>query len=143
MTCLGLKVFPISNLPTWIANTWERRLHPSLMDSICHTQIIRFGVQGLETLWCSKHDHKDSIGSSGVGRVFWAEMARLRIPSARLVFDLPQHDALAGKDAVWPWISLALPPPTPGREEHLPPLQNTQPSKGTLDTVLSPPKMGE
>ncbi|GFX70248.1 hypothetical protein TNCV_4616851 [Trichonephila clavipes] len=42
-------------------------------------------------------------------------MARLRIPSARLVFDLPQHDALGGKDAVWPCISLALPPPTPGR----------------------------
>ncbi|GFX59324.1 hypothetical protein TNCV_4632821 [Trichonephila clavipes] len=41
-------------------------------------------------------------------------MARLRLPSARLVFDLPQHDALAGKDAVWSCISLALPPPTPG-----------------------------
>ncbi|GFU33735.1 hypothetical protein TNCV_2048021 [Trichonephila clavipes] len=50
------------------------------------------------------------------------------------------HDALGGKDAVWPCISLALPPPTPGREQLLPPLQNTQPSKGTLDTVLSPPK---
>ncbi|GFT68212.1 hypothetical protein TNCV_373401 [Trichonephila clavipes] len=107
------------------------------MDSICHTQIVRFGVQGLETLWCSKPDHLNSIGSSGVGRVFWAEMARLRIPIARLVFDLPQHDALGGKDAMWPCISLALPPPTPGREQLLSPLQNTQPSKGTLDTVLS------
>ncbi|GFT63134.1 hypothetical protein TNCV_1801921 [Trichonephila clavipes] len=109
------------------------------MDSICHTQIVRFGVQGLETLWCSKIDHLESIGSSSVGRVFWAEMARLRIPSTRLVFDFPQHDAHAGKDAVWPCISLALPPPTPGCEQHLPPLQNTQLSKGTLDIVLSPP----
>ncbi|GFY00040.1 hypothetical protein TNCV_1341381 [Trichonephila clavipes] len=67
-------------------------------------------------------------------------MARLRIPSGRLVFDLIQHDALAGKDAVWPCISLALPPPTPGREQHLPPVQNTEPSKGTLDTVLIPQK---
>ncbi|GFT30656.1 hypothetical protein TNCV_77331 [Trichonephila clavipes] len=48
-------------------------------------------------LWCSKSDHLDSFGSSSVGRVFWAEMARLRLPSARLVLNLPQHDALAGK----------------------------------------------
>ncbi|GFS87850.1 hypothetical protein TNCV_1816181 [Trichonephila clavipes] len=68
-------------------------------------------------------------------------MARLRLPSARLVFDLPQHDALARKDAVGPYISLALPPPTLGCEQHLPPLQNAGPSKGTLDTVLSPRKM--
>ncbi|GFT90177.1 hypothetical protein TNCV_1347781 [Trichonephila clavipes] len=34
----------------------------------------------------------------------------------------------------------ALPLPTPGSEQHLPPLQNTQLSKGTLDTVLSPKK---
>ncbi|GFX62305.1 hypothetical protein TNCV_1382291 [Trichonephila clavipes] len=102
-----------------------------------------FGVQGLETLWCSKLDHLDSIGASSVGRVFWAEMARLRLPSARLVFDLPQHDALAGKDAMRPCISLALPPPTLGCEQHVPPLQNTRPSKDPLDTVLSPRKMGE
>ncbi|GFX88603.1 hypothetical protein TNCV_2660141 [Trichonephila clavipes] len=113
------------------------------MDSICHNQTVRFGVHGLETLWCSKHDHQDSFGSSSVGWVFWSEMARLRLPSARLVFDLPQHDALAGKDAVWPRISLALPPPTPEYEQLLPPLQNIQSSKGTLDTVLSPRKMGE
>ncbi|GFS80742.1 hypothetical protein TNCV_86611 [Trichonephila clavipes] len=113
------------------------------MDSICHTQTVRFGVPGLETLCCSKPDHLDSMGSSGVGWVFWAEMAQLRLPSARLVFDLPQHDALAGKDAVWPCISLALPPPTPGCEQLLPPLQNTQHSKGTLNTVLSPRKMGK
>ncbi|GFX33239.1 hypothetical protein TNCV_2354081 [Trichonephila clavipes] len=74
------------------------------MDSICHIQTVRFGVQGLETLWCSKSDHLDSFGSSSVGWVFWAEMARLRLPSARLVFDLPQHDALAEKDAVWSCI---------------------------------------
>ncbi|GFW36322.1 hypothetical protein TNCV_3712431 [Trichonephila clavipes] len=113
------------------------------MDSICHTQSVRFGVHGLETLWFPKPNHLDSFGSSSVGWVFWAEMARLRLPSARLVFDLPQYDALAGKDAVWPCISLALPPPTPGCEHLLPHLQNTQPSKGTLDTVLSPRKMGE
>ncbi|GFS54576.1 hypothetical protein TNCV_2748981 [Trichonephila clavipes] len=41
-------------------------------------------------------------------------MAQLRLPSARLVFDLPPHDALVGKDAVCPCNSLALPPPTPG-----------------------------
>ncbi|GFW96934.1 hypothetical protein TNCV_4183851 [Trichonephila clavipes] len=41
-------------------------------------------------------------------------MARLRLPSARLVFDLPQHDALARNDAMRPCISLALPPPTLG-----------------------------
>ncbi|GFS68919.1 hypothetical protein TNCV_4569661 [Trichonephila clavipes] len=78
----------------------------------------------LETLWCSKLDHLDSIRSSGAGRVFWAEMARLRIPRTRLLFDLPQDGALAGKDAVWPCISLALPPPTPGlpNEKPLPPL---------------------
>ncbi|GFU71725.1 hypothetical protein TNCV_2911431 [Trichonephila clavipes] len=70
-------------------------------------------------------------------------MARLRLPSARLVFDLPQHDALAGKDVMWPCISLALPPRTLGYEQHLPPLQNTRPSKGTLDTVLSPRKKWE
>ncbi|GFS91274.1 hypothetical protein TNCV_1306901 [Trichonephila clavipes] len=113
------------------------------MDSICHPQTVLFGVQGLETLWCSKLDHLDSFGSSSVGRVFWAEMAQLRLPSARLVFDLPQHDALAGKDAMRPCVSLALPLPTLGREQHLPPMQNTRPSKGTLDTVLSPRKMGE
>ncbi|GFV75647.1 hypothetical protein TNCV_2240961 [Trichonephila clavipes] len=94
-------------------------------------------------LWRSKPDHLDSFGSSSVGWVFWAEMARLRLPNARLVFDLPQNDALAGKDAMWPCISLALPPPTPGCEQLLFPLQNTQPSKGTLDTVLRPRKMGE
>ncbi|GFS59715.1 hypothetical protein TNCV_4476691 [Trichonephila clavipes] len=33
----------------------------------------------LETLWCSKLDHLDSIGASSVGRVFWADMARLRL----------------------------------------------------------------
>ncbi|GFT68706.1 hypothetical protein TNCV_684041 [Trichonephila clavipes] len=86
---------------------------------------------------CNGHDE------IGVGRVFWAEMARLRLPSARLVFDLPQHDALAGKDAMRPCISLALPPPTLGCEQHVPPLQNTRPSKSILDTVLSPRKMGE
>ncbi|GFW30198.1 hypothetical protein TNCV_3067501 [Trichonephila clavipes] len=115
----------------------------SPMDSVCHSQVVFFGVQGLETIWCSKSDHLDSIGSSSVGRVFWAEMARLRLPSARLVFDLPQHDALAGKDAMRPYISLALSPPTLGCEPHVPPLQNTQPSADPLDTALSPRKMGE
>ncbi|GFX39358.1 hypothetical protein TNCV_3860811 [Trichonephila clavipes] len=47
----------------------ERRLCPNPMDSICHPQTVRFGVQGLETLWCSKLDHLDSIGASSVGRV--------------------------------------------------------------------------
>ncbi|GFW36779.1 hypothetical protein TNCV_4348201 [Trichonephila clavipes] len=103
----------------------------------------RFVTQGLETLWCSKLDHLDSIGASSVGWVFWAEMARLRLPSARLVFDLPQHDALARKDSMRSCISLALPPPTLGREQHVPPLQNTRPSKNLLDTALSPRKMGE
>ncbi|GFV62642.1 hypothetical protein TNCV_2528671 [Trichonephila clavipes] len=133
MTCLGLKVFPFSNLPTWTVNSWSKRLPKGKAPlskpyglSMPSPNCI-FGVQGLETLWCSKLDHLDSFGSSSVGRVFWAEMARLRLPSARLVFDLPQHDALAGKDAMRPCISLALPPPTPGREPHLPPLQNTQP----------------
>ncbi|GFT84441.1 hypothetical protein TNCV_3861991 [Trichonephila clavipes] len=70
-------------------------------------------------------------------------MARLCLPSARLVFDLPQHDALAGKDAMRPCISLALPPVTPGCESHVPPLKNTQPPAAPLDTVLSPRKMGE
>ncbi|GFX41507.1 hypothetical protein TNCV_3490451 [Trichonephila clavipes] len=102
-----------------------------------------FWCTRLETLWCSKLDHLDSIGASSVGRVFWAEMARLCLPSARLVFDLPQHDALAGKDATRPCISLALPPPTLGCEQHVPPLQNTRPSKSLLDTGLSPRKMGE
>ncbi|GFV49957.1 hypothetical protein TNCV_1392381 [Trichonephila clavipes] len=149
MTCLVLKIFPISNLLTWTVNLWSKRLPkrkrlcPSPMDSVCHPQTVFFGVQGLETLWCSKLDHLDSIGASSVGRVFWAEMARLRLPSARLVFDLPQHDALARNDAMRPCISLALPPPTLGCEQHVPPLQNTRPSKGILDTVLSPRKMGE
>ncbi|GFS96584.1 hypothetical protein TNCV_3943761 [Trichonephila clavipes] len=70
-------------------------------------------------------------------------MAQLRLPSARLVFDLPQHDALAGKDAMRPCISLALSPPTLECEPHLPPMQNTQPPAGSLDTALSPRKMGE
>ncbi|GFV02055.1 hypothetical protein TNCV_2547661 [Trichonephila clavipes] len=149
MTCLGLKVFPFSNLPTWTVNSWSKRLPKGKAPlskpyglSMPSPNCI-FGVQGLETLWCSKLDHLDSFGSSSVGRVFWAEMARLCLPSARLVFDLPQHDALAGKDAVRPCISLALPPPTPGREQNLPALQNTRSFKGTLDTALSPRKMGE
>ncbi|GFX36896.1 hypothetical protein TNCV_4000561 [Trichonephila clavipes] len=149
MTCLGLKVFPFSNVPTWTVNSWSKR-PPKGKAPLSKpyglnmpSQIVRFGVQGLETLWCSKPDHLDSFGSSSVGRLFWTEMARLRLPSARLVFDLPQHGAMAGKDAVWSYISLALPPPTPGCEQHLPPLQNTQPTDGTLDTVLSPRKMGE
>ncbi|GFT90139.1 hypothetical protein TNCV_109021 [Trichonephila clavipes] len=122
MTCLGLKVFPISNLLTWTVNLWskrERRICPSPMDSVCHPQTVLFGVQGLETLWCSKLDHLDSFGSSSVGRVFWAEMAHLRPPSTRLVFDLPQHDALARKDAMRPCIPLALLPPTLGCEQHV------------------------
>ncbi|GFV82095.1 uncharacterized protein TNCV_2789931 [Trichonephila clavipes] len=97
------------------------------MDSVCHSQVVFLRVQGLETPWCAKSDHLDSIGASSVRRVFWAEMARLRLPSARLVFDLPQHDALAGKDAMRPYLSLALSPPTPGCESHVPPLQSTQP----------------
>ncbi|GFX02763.1 hypothetical protein TNCV_4437451, partial [Trichonephila clavipes] len=56
---------------------------------------------------------------------------RVRFASARCT---------GGKDAVWSCISLALPPPTPGCEQHLPPLQNTQPTDATLDTVLSPQK---
>ncbi|GFT36468.1 hypothetical protein TNCV_2990981 [Trichonephila clavipes] len=71
-------------------------------------------------------------------------MVRLCLPSARHVFYLPQPDALAGKDAMWPFISLALPPATPGYDwSHVPPLQNTQPPAALLDTVLSPRKMGE
>ncbi|GFW49107.1 hypothetical protein TNCV_467351 [Trichonephila clavipes] len=134
MTCLGLKVFPISNLPTWISNTWSKRPPKEKVPSselyglnMPYPNCTVWCVQGLETLWCSKIDHLDSFGSSSVGRVFWAEMARLRIPSARLVFDFPQQDAQAGKDAVRPCISLALPPPTPRCEQHLPPLQNTKP----------------
>ncbi|GFW67215.1 hypothetical protein TNCV_4032271 [Trichonephila clavipes] len=113
------------------------------MDSVCHPEVVFFGVQGLETLWCSKLDHLDSIGASSVGRVFWAEMARLRLPSTRLVFDLPQHKALARNDAMRTCISLALSPPTPGCEPHVPTLQNTQPSADPLDTALSSRKMGE
>ncbi|GFV38513.1 hypothetical protein TNCV_3491021 [Trichonephila clavipes] len=149
MTCLGLKVFRISNLLTWTVNLWSKRLPKGKAPlfkpyglSMPSPSCI-FGVQGLETLWCSKLDHLDSIGASSVGRVFWAEMARLRLPSARLVFDLPQHDALARKDAMRPYLSLALSPPTPGCEPHVPPLQNTQPSADPLDTALSPRKMGE
>ncbi|GFT36477.1 hypothetical protein TNCV_737601 [Trichonephila clavipes] len=71
-------------------------------------------------------------------------MVRLCLPSARHVFYLPQPDALAGKDAMRPFISLALPPATPGYDwSHVPPLQNTQPPAALLDTVLSPRKMGE
>ncbi|GFU16981.1 hypothetical protein TNCV_721761 [Trichonephila clavipes] len=95
----------------------------------------RYGAQKL--------DHLDSIGASSVGRVFWAHMARLCLPSARFVFNLPQHDALAENDAMRPYLSLALPPPTLGGEQHVPPLQNTRPSKSLLDTALSPRKMGE
>ncbi|GFV61640.1 hypothetical protein TNCV_187981 [Trichonephila clavipes] len=104
---------------------------------------LYFWCTRLETLWCAKLDHLDSIGASSVGRVFWAHMARLCLPSARRVFNLPQHDALAGNDAMRPCLSLALPPPTLGCEQHVPPLQNTRPSKSLLDTALSPRKMGE
>ncbi|GFT57449.1 hypothetical protein TNCV_4515461 [Trichonephila clavipes] len=115
----------------------------ALWTRVCHPQVVLFGVKGLEMLWCSKLDHLDSFHTSSVGRVFWAEMARFRLPSTRLVFYLPQHDALAVKDVMRPFISLALPPPTPGCEQHLPPLQNTQPPDGPLDTVLIPRKIGE
>ncbi|GFU58311.1 hypothetical protein TNCV_167351 [Trichonephila clavipes] len=106
---------------TWTMNLWSKRLpkgkaplsKPS--DSVCHPQVVLFGVQGLETLWGAKLDHLDSIGASSVGRVFWAHMARLCLPSARFVFNLPQHDALAENDAMRPYLSLALSPPTLGR----------------------------
>ncbi|GFV82089.1 hypothetical protein TNCV_2789871 [Trichonephila clavipes] len=66
----------------------------------------------------------------------------LRLPSARLVFDLPQHDALAGKDAMRPYLHLRC------LLRHLDvshtcPLQSTQPFADPLDTALSPRKMGE
>ncbi|GFU04401.1 hypothetical protein TNCV_95971 [Trichonephila clavipes] len=67
-------------------------------------------------------------------------MARLRLPSARLVFDLPQHDALAGKTQC-------------GRAFHLryllrhldvsntcPLCRTPNPLMAPLDTVLSPRK---
>ncbi|GFX93240.1 hypothetical protein TNCV_4761191 [Trichonephila clavipes] len=150
MTCLGLNVFPFSNLPTWTVNSWSKRLPRGKAPlskpyglSMPSPNCV-FGVQGLETLWCSKFDHLDSFGSSSVGRMFWAEMVRLYYPSARHVFHLPQSNALVGKDAKRPFISLALPPATPGYDwSHVPPLQNTQHPAALLDTVLSPRKMEE
>ncbi|GFW59459.1 hypothetical protein TNCV_1509041 [Trichonephila clavipes] len=149
MTCLWFESFSYFEPADLTVNLWSKRLPKGKAPlfkpyglSMPFPSCI-FGVQGLETPWCSKSDHLDSIGASSVGRVFWAEMARLRLPSARFVFDLPQHDALAGKDAMRPYLSLALSPPTPGCESHVPPLQSTQPFADPLDTALSPRKMGE
>ncbi|GFY68830.1 hypothetical protein TNIN_85831 [Trichonephila inaurata madagascariensis] len=55
---------------------------------------------------------------------------------------LPQHDALARKDTLWPCVSHTLPPTTPGCKKHLPPLQGTQPIESTqpleVNTMLRP-----
>ncbi|GFX89959.1 hypothetical protein TNCV_886571 [Trichonephila clavipes] len=131
-------------------NSWSKRL-PKEKDPLSKpyglsmpSQTVFFGVQGVETLWCAKPDPLDSFGSNSVGRMFWAGMVRLCLPSARHVFYLSQPDTLAGKDAMWSFISLALPPAIPGYDwSHVPPLQNTQHPAAPLDTVLSPRKMGE
>ncbi|GFU84500.1 hypothetical protein TNCV_1818321 [Trichonephila clavipes] len=102
MTCLGLKVFPISNLLTWTVNLWSKRLPKGKAPlskpyglSMPSPNCTFFGVQGLETLWCSKLDHLDSFGSSSVGRVFWAEMARLR-------FQVPDSCSICLSTMHWP-----------------------------------------
>ncbi|GFX74690.1 hypothetical protein TNCV_3121201 [Trichonephila clavipes] len=60
-------------------------------------------------------DHLGSIGSRGAGWVLWREIARYRFSSARLVYHLPESDALARKDTLWPCASLALTFTTLGR----------------------------
>ncbi|GFX85864.1 hypothetical protein TNCV_2472661 [Trichonephila clavipes] len=66
----------------------ESCLHPSLMDAICHTQIVRFGVQGLETIWCPKLTTMTRLPQRCWTHVL-GRNDRLSIPSSRLVFDLP------------------------------------------------------
>ncbi|GFY04951.1 hypothetical protein TNCV_2176071 [Trichonephila clavipes] len=95
----AIKDSPSNRNPLEVSNNtvlWVPRNHP----------LMKLGNNGfiIQPTNRSKSDHLDLFGSSSVGWVFWAEMARLRLPSARLVFDLPQHDALAGKDAVWSCI---------------------------------------
>ncbi|GFV53393.1 hypothetical protein TNCV_1405351 [Trichonephila clavipes] len=115
----------------------------SPMDSVCHPQVVflvykawrRYGAQNLTT-WTR-------LVQAVLDECFGLTNGPIVSSSARRVFDLPQHDALAGNDAMRPYLSLALPPPTLGCEQHVPPLQNTRPSKSLLDTALSSRKMGE
>ncbi|GFV34518.1 uncharacterized protein TNCV_1448241 [Trichonephila clavipes] len=71
------------------------------------------------------------------------EMARYRVSSARRVLHLFKSDALARKDTLWPWVSLAMSVATPGREIYVSPLQGTHPIENILEIVMSPRKMGE
>ncbi|GFW67767.1 hypothetical protein TNCV_3870981 [Trichonephila clavipes] len=60
--------------------------------------------------------HVDSIGSSGVGWMLCREKARYRVSSPRRGLHLSESDALARKDTLWPWVSLAMFFATTGRE---------------------------
>ncbi|GFT36627.1 uncharacterized protein TNCV_3979261 [Trichonephila clavipes] len=70
----------------------------------------------LETTGSAKPDHVDAIGSSGVGWMFCREMARYRVSSPRRMLHL--SDALARKDTLWPWVSLAMFVATLGHKRH-------------------------
>ncbi|GFW87460.1 hypothetical protein TNCV_1301051 [Trichonephila clavipes] len=70
-------------------------------------------------------------------------MTRYRVSSFRRMLHLSESDALARKDTLCPWVSLAMFVATLGREKYLSHLQGTQPIENILETVMSPRKMGE
>ncbi|GFT46039.1 hypothetical protein TNCV_2773341 [Trichonephila clavipes] len=126
-------------------NLWSKRLPKgkaplsSPLDSVCyHPQVVflvykawrRYGAQNLTT-WTR-------LAQAVLDNCLGTHMARLclQVPDA---CSICLGDALAENDAMRPF-SLALPPPTLGGEQHVPPLQNTRPSKSLLDTALSPRK---
>ncbi|GFS72634.1 hypothetical protein TNCV_1420401 [Trichonephila clavipes] len=60
-----------------------------------------------------------------------------QVPDSCVICLSPMH--WARKDALWSYVSHALPVTTPGREQHLSTLQGTHSIESTLDAVLSPP----
>ncbi|GFS52627.1 hypothetical protein TNCV_45191 [Trichonephila clavipes] len=84
---------------------------PSGLSMLCHSQVVLFGVQGLRR-YGAQNDYPTRLAQAVLTGCFGAHMARLCLPSARFVFNLPQHDALAENDAMQPYLSLALPPLT-------------------------------
>ncbi|GFW39598.1 hypothetical protein TNCV_3187691 [Trichonephila clavipes] len=119
---------------TFIQAQWTQHVIPKLY-GLVYKAWRQYGAQNLTT-WTQL---AQAVLNGCFGRK-WPDSV-FQVPDSCYIF--LSTNTLAREDALWSCVSLALPPTTPGRKQLLPPLQNTQPTEGTLDTVMSPRKMGE
>ncbi|GFW99376.1 hypothetical protein TNCV_3006781 [Trichonephila clavipes] len=101
-------------------------------------KLYNLGNQGVDSAGSTDFSLLDSIGSNGVGRVLWAEMAQYRVSSARCMPHLPHSYTQTRKNAVWTCVSQKVPFTTLGHSQHLQSIVYRP-----INTMLSPRKMGE